>query len=155
MAHSLGGLVAQKAIYLSRESRFPHIYAIEASTVGICFLGTPHHGAGLADWGAILAKIVNVAKPANVAPVSVLKRDSEILRDIQDSFHNVLEKRKEERVNIGLVCFYETLPYIRFLIVPKESAVISGELNYPIHANHIVSPLELTSVCHHDTEGCV
>ena len=121
----------------------------------MCFLGTPHHGAGLADWCAILANIANVAKPANVAPVNVLKRDSEILRDIQDSFHNVLEKRKEERVNIGLVCFYETLPYIRFLIVPKGSAVISGELNYPIHANHIVSALEATSVYHRHTEGYV
>ena len=62
-----------------------------------------------------------------------------MLAEIQDSFHNVLEKRKEERAKIEIVCFYELLPVIRSCVVPKESAIISGELNYPIHNNHRVS----------------
>jgi hypothetical protein len=58
---------------------------------------------------------------------------------VQDDFHNVLEKRKEEKSKIEITCFYESLPVVRSFIVPKESATISGELNYPIRANHIVS----------------
>jgi len=137
VAHSLGGLVTQRALTISRESRFPHLQGIEACTVGICFLGTPHHGADLAKWGSILTNIVNIAKPANSAPVRLLERDSEMLRDVQDGFHNLLEKRKDEGAKIRITCFYETLPLVRLLVVPKDSAVISGELSYPIRANHI------------------
>ena len=61
--------------------------------------------------------------------------------DVQDAFHNVLEKRKEERVKIEISCFYELLPVVKSCVVPKESATISGELNYPIHGNHMVSDL--------------
>jgi hypothetical protein len=109
----------------------------------MCFLGTPHHGADLAKWGAILTDIVNIAKPTNASPIRSLERGSEMLRGAQDAFHNVLEKRKDEGVKIGITCFYETLPLVRFLVVPKESAAISGELNYPIRANHIVSTFEI------------
>lgn len=59
--------------------------------------------------------------------------------DVQDAFHNVLEKRKEEQAKIEITCFYELLPVVRSCVVPKESATMSGELNYPIRANHIVS----------------
>jgi hypothetical protein len=107
--------------------------------VGICFLGTPHHGADLAKWGSILTDIVNIGKPANRNVVKLLKRDSEILADLQDAFHNLLEKSKEERTKIEITCFYESLPVFRSCVVPKESAIISGELNYPVHGNHIVS----------------
>jgi hypothetical protein len=69
----------------------------------------------------------------------LLKRGSEILVDVQDAFHNVLEKRKEEQAKIEITCFYELLPVVRSCVVPKESATMSGELNYPIRANHIVS----------------
>jgi len=60
-----------------------------------------------------------------------------MLRDVQDGFHNLLEKRKDERKKIQVTCFYETLPLVRVIVVPKESAVISGELSYPIRSNHV------------------
>lgn len=129
----------QRALTMSRESRHSHLQAIEKSTVGICFLGTPHHGADLAKWGSILSDIVNIAKKTNSAPVKLLQRDSEVLRDLQDGFHNLLEKRKSEGIRIEITCFYETLAHVRFMIVPSESAVIKGELSYPIQANHVVS----------------
>lgn len=61
-----------------------------------------------------------------------------MLAEVQNNFHNVVEKRKEERNWISLVCFYETLPLFNSLVVPKDSAVISGELQIPIHKNHKV-----------------
>jgi hypothetical protein len=78
-------------------------------------------------------------QPANCDVVKLLKRGSATLVDVQDAFHNVLEKRKEEGARIEITCFYELLPYVRSPVVPKESATMSGELNYPIHANHRVS----------------
>ncbi|ORY08536.1 hypothetical protein BCR34DRAFT_603505 [Clohesyomyces aquaticus] len=60
-----------------------------------------------------------------------------MLRDVQDGFHNLLEKRKIEGTKIEITCFYETLVLVRLLVVPKESAVISGELSYPLQANHV------------------
>lgn len=139
VVHSLGGLVIQRALSTSRESRFHHLRIIETCTIGICFLGTPHHGSDLAKWGAVLTDIVNIVKPANHGIVKLLRRGSETLSNVQDSFHNVLEKRKQEGSNIEIVCFYEQLPVGKSFIVPKESAIITGELHYPIHANHMVS----------------
>ena len=139
VVHSLGGLVTQRALSTSRESRFHHLRMIENCTIGICFLGTPHHGSDLAKWGAVLTDIVNIVKPANHRIVKLLRRGSETLSNVQDSFYNVLEKRKQERSKIDIVCFYEQLPVGKSFIVPKESAIITGELHYPIHANHMVS----------------
>jgi len=139
VAHSLGGLLVQRALTMSRDGRHAHLQTIERSTVGICFLGTPHHGADLAKWGSFLADIINIVKKTNSAPVDLLKRDSEMLRDVQDGFHNLLEKRKEAGTRIDITSFYETLAFVRPIIVPQESATISGELSYPIRANHVVS----------------
>ncbi len=47
--HSLGGLVVQNALALSRSSPEAHLQKIEANTVGLAFLGTPHFGADLAS----------------------------------------------------------------------------------------------------------
>ena len=62
---------------------------------------------------------------------------------VRDSFHNLLEKRKLEGSPIEIVCFYEQLPYLKSLIVRKESATIAGELSYPIRANHMVNISQL------------
>jgi hypothetical protein len=49
------------------------------------FLGTPHHGAGLA-----------ILKQTNPKVVEVLRRDSEVLARIQDSFHTMVIARGKE-----------------------------------------------------------
>lgn len=107
---------------------------ILSGTIGICFLGTPHHGVDLDTWGAILTDIVIIAKPANRNVVKLLKRGSEILVDVQDAFHNVLEKRKEEKAKIEITCFCELLPVVSSCVVPKESVGLLFEiLNIFIH----------------------
>ncbi|PGH08671.1 hypothetical protein AJ79_05953 [Helicocarpus griseus UAMH5409] len=136
VAHSLGGLVVKRAITLSRESRSSRLRDIETHTRGIVFLGTPHHGSDLAKWGGILTELANLANPANRGVVKVLQKDSDMLADLRNGFHNVVEKRKMEGNPIQLCCFYETLPLFNSLVVPKYSAVISGEDQFPIHKNH-------------------
>lgn len=133
----------QHAISYSRTTRHPHLRTVEASTIGLCFLGTPHHGADLARWGDVLAKLVGLTTKTNSAPIKLLRPESEMLRKVQDEFHNVLEQRKEEGKRIQITCFYETLPQSQVIIVPKESAIIKGELDYPLHTTHSVSGLRM------------
>jgi hypothetical protein len=127
---------------MSRESRFSHLQDIEACTAGICFFGTPHHGTEIEKWGTILSII---AKSANSAPVRLPEQDSGMFRDrdVQDDFHNLLEKRKYEGANINITCFYETLPLsgYRGLVVPRDIAVMISGVGYPISANHIVGKM--------------
>jgi hypothetical protein len=106
------------------------------------FLGTPHHGSDLAKWGVFFSSLLTLAKPTNRAAVKLLRKDSEVLGDLQEDFHTLLERRKENQRNrITVVCFYETLLTCKFWVVPKDSAVIPGELSLPIHANHQVRSL--------------
>jgi hypothetical protein len=141
VAHSLGGIVVKKALAMSSQSKFERIRQIEASTSGIVFLGTPHHGSDLAKWGVFFSSLLSLAKPTNRAAVKLLRKDSEVLGDLQEDFHTLLERRKDKRNRITVVCFYETLLTCKFWVVPKDSAVIPGELSLPIHANHQVRSL--------------
>ncbi|KAL2831521.1 Alpha/Beta hydrolase protein [Aspergillus cavernicola] len=137
IAHSLGGLVVQQALISARESRTDHLQDIETRTVGICFLGTPHRGTNLATWGERFARVLNIFKPVNCQIVSLLGPRSKALHEMRRSFHNILEKRKDEGSRIRIVCFYETVPMVRSCIVSEDSATIDGEPSYPIFANHV------------------
>jgi protein SERAC1 len=81
------------------------------STRGIIFLGTPHHGLGLARWAEMLAKSIGVIKQTNSQILQVLKDDSEVLARIQDSFHTMIRARNKDGLPpIEITCFYKELP---------------------------------------------
>lgn len=74
-------------------------------------MGTPHHGAGLAKWAELIFRYVNKVKQTNTDIIRVLKRDSEVLARVQDSFHTLLLSRKHDGLDpIDITCFYEELP---------------------------------------------
>jgi hypothetical protein len=101
----------QQALVRSRERRERHLQNILRSTRGIAFLGTPHHGAGLAQWAELLSRSIGVIKQTNTEIVTVLRRESEVLARIQDSFHAIVMARSGERLQpIQISCFYEELP---------------------------------------------
>lgn len=143
--HSLGGLVVKKALALSHKNWHKRLSEIQRNTAGIVFLGTPHHGSDLAALGSILAKIVSSVQSTNKQVVDILKRDSEVLAGVNEDFHNFLESRKEQNDRIHIVCFYEQLPllFMKDLVVPKDSAILIGEHNFPIHKNHKVRHLAI------------
>lgn len=168
VVHSLGGLLTQNALCLSRGSAEKHIWRIGDCTIAIAFLGTPNFGADLASWAKFGTNIVRTVIHANTDIVSVLRPGSEMLASIQSGFHNILRLRKEEGLEISITCFYEELPLpivgevldpchfllvssplIRRKVVPKHSAILPGYASYGIHANHMVS---LRS-CHVHTQG--
>lgn len=80
-------------------------------TYGILFLGTPHHGSGLAHWAETLAKAISMLKQTNAEILAVLKDDSEVLARIQNSFHTMIRSRGQDGLPaIEITCFYEELP---------------------------------------------
>ncbi|KAF1353323.1 hypothetical protein BDV97DRAFT_290489 [Delphinella strobiligena] len=137
VAHSLGGLVVETAIITSRHSHIPRDKQIEENTVGIMLMGTPHLGAGPAEWATFFTNVVKLVSPANVNIVQVLKPDSEVLQQIQKDFYGILLQRREAQEPIEIFCFYETLP-VRGVgeIVPSRSAILAGYRGLGIHSDH-------------------
>ncbi|KAI0476806.1 hypothetical protein F4859DRAFT_514138 [Xylaria cf. heliscus] len=135
VCHSLGGL----ALAMARQRPDEHIRRIVRSVRGVIFLGTPHHGSGLAHWAEQLAKYIGVVKQTNQEILKVLKADSEVLARIQDSFHTMVQARNQEGLKaINISCFYEQLPLQGVgLVVPQNSAIIPGYIPIGIHGNHM------------------
>ena len=95
----------------SRQRSERHLQNILRSTRGIAFLGTPHHGAGLARWAELLYRTISAIKQTDAQIVEVLRRDSEVLARVQDSFHTMVMARNKEGLKpIEISCFYEELP---------------------------------------------
>ena len=112
VAHSLGGLVTERALSHSRTVFEKNLNQIERCTVGIVFLGVPQCGADLASWASIGTQMVRILKQANKDIVEVLKPKSEMLRMVQNDFHGILRRRKDEGSEISITCFYEELGVI-------------------------------------------
>ena len=101
-----------------------HLKQVLNCTRGIIFLGTPHHGSGLAHWAEHLAKAIGVLKQTNPEILAVLKSDSEVLERVQNSFHTMIRSRNQDGlVPIEITCFYEELPLPGVGIVSLEVPV--------------------------------
>ncbi|KAK3896423.1 sesB-related regulatory [Staphylotrichum tortipilum] len=138
VCHSLGGLVCEDALFTSRQRTEPHLHNILQSTRGIAFLGTPHHGSGLARWAELLSRSIGIIKQTNTQIVEVLKRDSEVLARIQDGFHTMVLARGKEGQRIEISCFFEELPLPGIgQVVPQDSAILPGYIPIGIHSNHM------------------
>ncbi|KAJ5485841.1 hypothetical protein N7530_000141 [Penicillium desertorum] len=128
-----------QALITSAQRPERHLRDIIRWTRGIAFLGTPHHGAGLARWAELLSRSIGIIRRTNTEIVAVLKRESEVLARIQDSFHTmVMARTREGRQLIEITCFYEELPLAGVgQVVPQHSAVLPGYIPIGIHSNHM------------------
>ncbi|KAK2746828.1 hypothetical protein FQN57_002870 [Myotisia sp. PD_48] len=135
VAHSLGGLVVKEAMALSEQSADVHLRRIQQATAGIAFLGTPHRGADIAPAAQAIANIADLfGKSANSAILEPLKRNSQLLAMVENSFANWIRKKKDQ---VDLTCFYEELEIPGFgMVVQRESATLAGWPQMSIHANH-------------------
>ena len=94
VAHSLGGLVVKRALIYSSEIRgnkTEHLRSVFISTYGILFLGTPHKGSDLAEWGSRLERICDAVLPSKLVDtqpqlINALKTHSETLQNIDRQF---------------------------------------------------------------------
>ncbi len=102
----------------ARQRPEKHLQSILHSTCGIIFLGTPHHGAGLAKWAEMLAKSIGLLKQTNPQILAVLESDSEVLARIQDSFHTMIRSQNKDGLQpIEITCFFEELPLLGIGVV--------------------------------------
>lgn len=100
-------------MFKSKQRSERHLRNILHSTRGIIFLGTPHHGAGLARWAEFVSRSIGLLQNINPKIVHALKRDSEVLARIQDSFHTMVKAHSTaETPPLEVTCFYEELPVL-------------------------------------------
>ncbi|KAK4241609.1 hypothetical protein C8A03DRAFT_40961 [Achaetomium macrosporum] len=127
------------ALVRSKERPERHLQSILRSTRAIAFLGTPHHGAGLARWAELLSRCIGVIKQTNTEIVAVLRRECEVLARIQDSFHTMVMGRSTDGLGrINITCFFEKLPLPGVgQVVPQDSAILPGYIPIGIHGNHM------------------
>jgi hypothetical protein len=105
------------------------------STLGIVFMGTPHAGSDLAEWGYKIATYLNVVRKTNSEIMGVLKQRSEVLSAVQQQFQKLLQK---DEVSIGVYCFFEEKAVVGVgTIVTQQSAVLNQFPCQSIAANHM------------------
>lgn len=100
IAHSLGGLVVKRALIYSSEIRgnyTEHLRSIFVSTYGILFLGTPHKGSDVADWGSRLEWICGATLPSRLVDtqpqlIDALKTNNETLQNIDRQFIQLITR---------------------------------------------------------------
>ncbi|KAL9611006.1 MAG: hypothetical protein Q9167_004320 [Letrouitia subvulpina] len=100
VAHSLGGLVLKRALIHSSEIRgmkTEHLRSIFVSTYGISFLGTPHHGSDIAQWGNRLEWICSAVLPKKILDtnenlIQALKTNNETLQNIDRQFSQLMSR---------------------------------------------------------------
>ncbi|KAH0562800.1 hypothetical protein GP486_002572 [Trichoglossum hirsutum] len=116
-----------------------HLKQVLFCTRGIIFLGTPHHGSGLVHWAESLAKAIGVLKQTNPEILAVLKRDSEVLKRVQNGFHTMIRSRAQDGLPpIEITCFFEELPLPGVgTVVPSHSAILPGYIPIGIRGNHM------------------
>lgn len=108
VAHSLGGLVCEQAL-LSCRNVSARLRVLDA-TKAIMFLGTPHSGATKAKYGTILRRFTSLFVDTS-SLLDTLEPMSEVLANLQQDFHRMLEQRKEAERGIDILCCVEELPW--------------------------------------------
>lgn len=128
IAHSLGGLVVEKALTIGDTSsdNDMHLKEIANNTIGIITLETPHAGSDLAAWAEMTSRLLRSVH-ANKNLVEVLTTVSEVLRDTNNAFGRFLETRKDRGSRVDIQPFHETRPISNIgMVVSIASASIFG-----------------------------
>ncbi len=74
-------------------------------------MGTPHCGAGLADWAVIGARFLKYFCRVNQGTLEVLQHKSEVMARVRQDFHTMMRDRDQrQQPAIKIVCFFEELP---------------------------------------------
>ena len=120
--------------FASERQRKDRIAAIERSTVGVIFAGTPHRGSDATKWAAVASKVANlVGKDHSTRLTHALERGSDVVQNLEEWF-------KEIQSNFHIFSFYEEKPVAAIgTVVDSESAKISCEHEKVrmLHGNHM------------------
>ena len=133
IAHSLGGIVVKDALSLSGHESTT-INAVLPATIGVMFLGTPHHGSGAASLGKKAFEVSKIFfKKPNLQVLRGLETNSETLERISRSFGQILSTGR-----IKVHSFREELPTHGVMVVGSASSTMGylHESRGSLHANH-------------------
>lgn len=124
ITHSLGGLLAKRALEISATYDHPLARAVK----GIVFLGTPHVGSNLAN---IFAAIPGTRPTVSVAEIA--QHDEELRR------LNSWYRENAPRLGVATKVYYETQPICGLTVVDRVSSDpgITGVLPIALLADHI------------------
>lgn len=133
VAHSLGGLVCEEALNLSNKRQ--DLETILSNTLGIVFMGTPHGGSRVANWGSTVAKYVNIFRGTNREILQNLQPGSSDLQRTEEDFQHMLRR---DDIKLKIYCFYEAVKMNDKIgkIVERESAILPAYDSCSINADH-------------------
>ena len=101
VCHSLGGIIAKRALLYANDVRDPELEfcrSIYVSTYAMIFLGTPHEGSNLAPWAQVLQGMSGVIprRMFDSEPVllKTLKKDNVVLQEINSHFLDIYRRFK-------------------------------------------------------------
>lgn len=150
VAHSLGGIIVKAMLLRANESEGGRDKDIYLSTKAILFLGTPHRGGNLTDWGETARRIVSAAGfdtgHQNIRDLAI---DSPMLEDCRERFLKLHDRRKFE------ICTFQegrgmkgtTLLGLNQKVVDDVSSEFTGtEKRFMIDANHM-------EMCRYSSKG--
>ncbi|KAL2148156.1 hypothetical protein VTH82DRAFT_8450 [Thermothelomyces myriococcoides] len=85
-----------------------------------------------------MSRLISFVKQTNTDIVKVLRQESEVLVQIQNSFDSMLSARRQQgQREIEIACFFEELPLPMIgHVVPQHSATLPGYIGIGIHGNH-------------------
>ena len=133
IAHSLGGIVVKDALCLSW-TETSNLQEILPATLGVIFLGTPHHGSRVASLGKIAFELSKIFfQNPNVGVLRGLELNSEILERITRTFGQVLTSQR-----VRVHSFREELETKGMAVVDSHSSMIGhpNETHGSFYANH-------------------
>ena len=133
IAHSLGGIVVKDALSISGNEKTV-FNAVIPATIGVMFLGTPHHGSRAASLGKMVFEVSKLFfKKPNLQVLRGLETNSETLERISRSFGQILSTGR-----IKVHSFREELPTHGVMVVESASSTIGNlhETRGSLHANH-------------------
>ncbi|KAG6988517.1 hypothetical protein G7Y79_00072g097790 [Physcia stellaris] len=150
VAHSLGGIIVKDAIVESKKYvQQPRMQQVANSCRAIFFFGTPHRGAGGAEWGIVLSNIVGTIPLGPSTYTEILRGlspDSEKLDSLTRDFNDILNADIPVQQKIKIFSFQEgkgMTGIARFdgKVVPEGSSGIFGrrdiENSISINENHV------------------
>lgn len=111
VAHSLGGLLAKEILRVAAESSDPDWNAIATNAQLVCFIGTPHHGSGIAS--VLNAFLPGVAS----AHIKLLSGESGYLAALNSAYREYAGKNG----HITLA-YYEKQKTKQIFVVDQSSA---------------------------------
>ena len=133
VAHSLGGIVVKDALSRSRNET-TWIEEILPATIGVIFLGTPHHGSNGASIATQVSKLVKIFyQDTNTKIIRALEEKSDVLERVTRGFGQVLSAGK-----IKVHSFQEADKTNGVMIVETHSSKIGylDETVGTIYADH-------------------